>query len=732
MLPRMLTLKTISTLRPHFFEPGATARAVGSAHGYSVTSVDLGHLYWRQTFDRDALAAHLAREPIDPAAPAEALGREVDLQSVRDLPAACAVLGAVARRIPSAAEILFSFRVFSQCAAIASRRGAGYAVHLARGLVCTELDPYRLAEILRAAAAPGETALGRLLEGLLAEAGAPERPDVVVINLRNDGELLQAFLLAAIYKRRSPGTVVILDASGANEQYNFGQWVPLLQGAAGEVARYLDYFLPRQDYKATLHALVESLASGAHPQLDGAANVVRLSDSPPPSPRRRLAVPTTERAFADHIRGLPVFLTAGRRTIVARLSPARCHWAACKFCTINSQHLMPRGLAQFDAGYQRDFEALAAKIQRDRIESVILMDEALHPSVLLAFARSLLAAGISIVYRARCRFTNDLTEEACRLLYASGCRYLGLGLEARSPRVNRLVHKHMGAPIDYDRVLAYLDGAGVRTHIYAILGFPTETREEILQTRDFLIENIRRYRYLTVSANRFYLMRGSGIADDPRAFGIERVIDRGDVALVLDFEEPQADAHRELAERAVQQVFQAEFMPDLDEPAAAEALWSFIDQTGIFYLQKVEHPKNPFHALAEARNVEPPPDFAERRYAASRLFWIGPAAAAAYGTSDLVCDWITLNYHAAPGWLRDLLAELDPDVSLRANVERHVHDPAHREAAWRSLRALSRSGLLVPHPAPDPAGDHPPPQAIFLPVAACADTDSAAGAHVTP
>jgi hypothetical protein len=700
----MLTLKTISALRPHYFDLGVRARGTGHALGYDVTSVDLGHLFWRRTFDRAGLAAQLGDEPADTGTPDAQLQREIDLQAVRDLPAACAILGEVAQRIPSAAELVFSFRVLAQCGAIAARRDAGFAARLARGLVCTDLDQYQLSEILRAAAAPETTGVGRLLAALLAAADVTERADVVVINLRNDGELVQAFVLAALCKQRWANAVVILDASDANEQYNFSQWVALLQSAASAVAPYLDYFLPRQDYKATLHALLEPLAAGCHPALDGTANAVRFSQHPPADPQRPIQVPPIERSFGEYILALPVFYTAGRRTVVARLSLARCHWSACKFCTIDSQHLMPRGLPTFDAGYRQDFEVLAQKIRDDQIESVILMDEALHPGVLLGFARMLLAAKISIVYQARCRFTDDLTEEACRLLYASGCRHLGLGLEAASPRINQLVHKHMGQPIDYDRVLASLDQSGIRTHIYAIMGFPTETAEEIRQTRDFLIENIRRYRYLTVSANRFYLMRGSGIADAPGAFGIERVIDPGDVALALEFVEPERERNRDLVERCVREVFQAEFLPDLDEPETAEALWHFIDQTGIFYLQKVEHLKNPFHVLAEARSVEPPPDYTERRYETSHLFWVG----------DLVCDWITLNYHEVPDWMRGLLSVFDPAVPLRANVERHLPDPERQVDACLRLRELARSGLLVAHPGASTTADHAPPDAVFL------------------
>ena len=158
--------------------------------------------------------------------------------------------------------------------------------------------------------------------------------------------------------------------------------------------------------------------------------------------------------------------------IVARLSPAKCHWASCKFCTINSQHLMPRGHSVYNSTYEHYFELLARKIGQDNVDSIILMDEALHPNVLLAFARGLLSKRISILYRARCRFTNDLTDHACELLYKSGCRYLGLGLESASPRVNRLVHKHMGAPIDYDTVLQDLENSGIQDACIRHYGLP--------------------------------------------------------------------------------------------------------------------------------------------------------------------------------------------------------------------------------------------------------------------
>src|ERR1035441_5620450 len=88
-------------------------------------------------------------------------------------------------------------------------------------------------------------------------------------------------------------------------------------------------------------------------------------------------------------------------------------------------------------------------IRRKQIASVILMDEALHPDILQFLAQSIIDSGLSILYRARARFSNAFTPEYCEMLHRSGCRYLGMGLEAASPRVNALINKHRGAEIDY-------------------------------------------------------------------------------------------------------------------------------------------------------------------------------------------------------------------------------------------------------------------------------------------
>lgn len=685
---RVYLFRTITTVRPQYFS------STFSAHNeyydnlleVDVSNVDIGAIFWERTFQKSELIrwAQLDQE----REPAKA---EFALAAINALDEARALLGRTSLRLPKAADLLFCYRVILECARIASAGQRGYKVHIARGLVAEECDQRDLSSILAIANKLHESAIGALFQELLSAVPFPASgPEVAVINLRNDGELYQAIALAAWIKSRSPCTAVVLDAAGGNEQYNFGEWIPAFHRHAEALSRYLDYFLPRQDYHASLKALVQCLVEKRDQRTLDSRNILTIGRADDERKALISATATIEEAFSHYVQTLPVFYAAGRRTILTRLSPDKCHWAACKFCTINTQHLMPRGRSQVDSEVEKHISQLIEIIRTKRLDSVVLTDEALHPNILVAVARGLLAADVRILIRARARFTNDLTLEACRLLYRAGVRFLGLGLESASQRINALFEKHLGQAINYERVLANLDAAGINAHIYAILGFPSETKAEIASTRDLLLNAIRNHRYVTVSANTFYLMRGSRAAQEPESVGIASVHERGDVGLVLGFEEPDADGKAAFAERCANEIFEAEFMPDGDEPYMARGYWSFIDQSGVFYTEKVEYGVNPYRAMAESRSYPLSDGFVDCKYVPARLFRMH-----SLDTNGQLgfADWSSGRYVVIPTYLATLIQEYARDQSLRTNVEALV-DADNWRAAFAYFPSLYRHGFF--------------------------------------
>ncbi|HEX8240498.1 MAG TPA: radical SAM protein [Allosphingosinicella sp.] len=657
--PRVAVVKMVSTIRAHYFSGTFPKEKIYDdlELGQRILSLDLGHFFWRQKLD----LGHL-RQIVDAAEdgqPPEL--RALDHRSIADAAIALEVFGSVPSRMPDADELLFAYRVIQRLIEIANRGESGVQIHQARGPLSADFDTFDLAAVLTCAEQPAGTGLGRQLSGLLDLAVLPTSLEIVIINIRNDAEIAQAVIVAALLKRRLPSLKVILEAAGGNEQFDFSALVKPFATNASNLGKFVDYYLPKQDYRATLRPLLNMLLDGQTPGPTRLPNLLPLAATS--SVAAALVAEDVKDAFLRHIRHSPPFYSAGRKTLLARLTPARCHWSACYFCTINTQHLVPGGTQDFDDTTAHYAMHLIDVLREKEIESLILTDEAIHPKVVEGFSRALLESGLNIVFRARSRFTDDLTPELCTTLYRSGCRYLGMGLESASPRVNALVNKHRGAAPDYCAILRNLEDAGVRPHIYSIMGFPTETLHEISETRSFLLRAIEEHHYVTVSANTFYLMRGSMIALRPERFGIQKVEERGDLRLVLEFEEDGRAERLQAARLAAGAVYQAQFLPFGEDIDFAEGFWHFIDQAGVFYVQKVERRRNPYRELARefAAPAERVRSRFERPLSRNWLFELPPD-----GDEDeaTICDWVTLNYARLPrAWAAIALAAADEPIA---------------------------------------------------------------------
>lgn len=154
MSARLLVLKTITTIRPFFFEDTGSAvyTYFDSDWRQPVTSVDLGRLHWNRQLDEAHLESLLASQAVPEGA--DFVSHNLDIDAVRALAAAKSLLAAFSERMLSAAEIIFCFRVLSRWVALVSRHEPAFDLHLARGLFAKEYNQYRLNEVLEAAQKP--------------------------------------------------------------------------------------------------------------------------------------------------------------------------------------------------------------------------------------------------------------------------------------------------------------------------------------------------------------------------------------------------------------------------------------------------------------------------------------------------------------------------------------------------------------------------------------------------
>ncbi|HHT9158615.1 MAG: hypothetical protein A2099_07205 [Planctomycetes bacterium GWF2_39_10] len=81
---------------------------------------------------------------------------------------------------------------------------------------------------------------------------------------------------------------------------------------------------------------------------------------------------------------------------------------------------------------------------------------------------------------------SDVTEEGLKLMKAAGCWQIAYGVETGSPRIMEFLKKR----VTFDQIrnaCKWAKKAGISTKGFFIIGHPTETRESIQETLDFML-----------------------------------------------------------------------------------------------------------------------------------------------------------------------------------------------------------------------------------------------------
>lgn len=198
--------------------------------------------------------------------------------------------------------------------------------------------------------------------------------------------------------------------------------------------------------------------------------------------------------------------------VIPILTSRGCYWRRCAFCN----HFNKYADTYRVTGVQRVVDELEHHA-RNGIRYFDWVDEMVSPARFKKIGEEIIRRKLDITYYALAMPTAHFTREILDIMYRSGCRYIMWGFESGSQRVLDMIDK--GTVVgDIAEVMKNSAGAGIKNHLYVIIGFPTETAEEMRQTLDFLYDN-REHIHLVMSG-RFHLTRDSRIFANLADYGI--------------------------------------------------------------------------------------------------------------------------------------------------------------------------------------------------------------------
>jgi anaerobic magnesium-protoporphyrin IX monomethyl ester cyclase len=196
-----------------------------------------------------------------------------------------------------------------------------------------------------------------------------------------------------------------------------------------------------------------------------------------------------------------------------------CNWRKCAFCrtrmSMIHQHQQP------SPDYL--FEQLRATMETTGNRIFFFTDDSASPQVMEDLSKKIIEADLRIKWVVNFRFDPRLTIERALCFRQAGCHYITLGLETFNDRLLRLMGKGTTTAL-IDRVLSNLAWAGLPVSVYMIVGLPTETREEALESFQAIEKRCRDGLISSYIYYVFQITPYSDIFDNPGRYGISRMI----------------------------------------------------------------------------------------------------------------------------------------------------------------------------------------------------------------
>lgn len=193
-----------------------------------------------------------------------------------------------------------------------------------------------------------------------------------------------------------------------------------------------------------------------------------------------------------------------------------CYWHRCAFCDTRLDYI-----GHYDpAPAERIVEWIEQVIAETGRRDFHFVDEAAPPALLRRLACLLIERGISIRWWTNIRFEKVFDVELCRLMAKSGCVAVTGGMECAEKRLLERMEKGVSLK-DMAMSAHHFSEAGILVHAYLMYGFPTQTRQEVVDALEYVRQLYEVGCVQSTYWHRFALTVHSPVCVRAAAFGIQ-------------------------------------------------------------------------------------------------------------------------------------------------------------------------------------------------------------------
>tara|TARA_Y100001960_G_C14675223_1_gene828141 strand:- start:539 stop:1423 length:885 start_codon:yes stop_codon:yes gene_type:complete len=229
--------------------------------------------------------------------------------------------------------------------------------------------------------------------------------------------------------------------------------------------------------------------------------------------------------------------------ILPVLQSRGCYWGKCTFCT----HSYVYGHRYGKQRTKQMVDELERLSKTYNTRYFTFSDEAVSPHALNDVSEEILERELDVRSLALLKFEKIMDHKLFAKVRQAGFIFLMFGLESANDRVLSLIDKGTSQKVEHDALRASSE-AGIWNHTFLFFGFPTETKNEAMDTIQFLGKNIENIH--SFGPGVFLLNRDSSVYQFPEKYAIDKIIHdpESDLAMNLDFEISSGMSRKEAEE----------------------------------------------------------------------------------------------------------------------------------------------------------------------------------------
>ncbi|MCF6147185.1 MAG: radical SAM protein [Candidatus Kuenenia sp.] len=332
-------------------------------------------------------------------------------------------------------------------------------------------------------------------------------PKIIGISITNTSQIIPGLTLARLIKEQNKETHITIGGSV------FTKLIEELR-RVDSIFSLADSFIVFEGE----HALLELCA-----QVDGKNDLKKV---PNLVYRENGVTKVNDNFFSEDLNilptpdfnGFPLNLYFAPSLVLPIQTSRGCYYRKCAFCNLHLDHRNFR-LRRTDL-IMEDIRKLSREYKTNFF---FFTDESVPINKLREISQCLLENRDEIKWMGGVRFEKALTGDVLEKMAKAGCLKLVFGLESYNQRVLDKMKKGTRSDV-VKKVLDECLKAGISFHLYVIVGFPTETEGEALETLHFVMNE----KYINSAGysclpSLFGMEKDSPIVNNPSEYGLTSI-----------------------------------------------------------------------------------------------------------------------------------------------------------------------------------------------------------------